>query len=253
MNTESEGIVLRQTKTVGGRTMITLFTERYGKISAGTSLSERSKSRAALALRPFCCGRYQLFSSRGSYSITGTEVVDSFFRIGDDVDKYLSASYVLELTDAMIGENSPQPVIYRLLREALGMIEERRKAWDTVVIAYQIKCLDVLGSGPELSSCVRCGREIGSLPEGEKLLFSVEDGGLICDSCKASQELPQGLIFEVDTDIIRALSYMRSHPLSSLSRLALEDRIAGQLRKMLSAYISFHLGIEGLRSEGFRI
>ncbi|MBQ1906662.1 MAG: DNA repair protein RecO [Firmicutes bacterium] len=253
MNTESEGIVLRQTKTVGGRTMITLFSERFGKISAGTSVSERSKSRAALALRPFCCGRYQLYSLRGSYSITGTETVNSFMRLGDDLDRYLAASYVLELTDAMIGEDSPQPAIYRLLKESLGMLEERKKAWDTIVIAYQIKCLDALGSGPDLSSCVRCGRDLSDPSGEEKLWFSVGDGGLICDSCKASQELPQGLIFEVDTDIIRALSYMRSHPLSSLSRLALEDRIAGQLRKMLSAYISFHLGIEGLKSEGLRI
>ena len=45
MITETEGIVLRQTKISGGRRMILIFTKQYGKISAGTSLNEKGKGK----------------------------------------------------------------------------------------------------------------------------------------------------------------------------------------------------------------
>ena len=65
MQTDTEGLVLRQVKTADGRRMLLLFTRKYGKISVGTGLSERStRSRAALSIRPFTYGRYQLFKSR---------------------------------------------------------------------------------------------------------------------------------------------------------------------------------------------
>ena len=44
----TEGIVLRQRKIANNRRMIVLFTKRCGKLSAGTSINEKSRSRAAL-------------------------------------------------------------------------------------------------------------------------------------------------------------------------------------------------------------
>ena len=101
MITDTEGLVLRQVKAVNGRRMIVILTKRYGKISAGTSISEGGKNKTALALRPFTYGRYELFKGRDTYSINGAETLQSFYAIGEDVDKYMAASYALELTDAL--------------------------------------------------------------------------------------------------------------------------------------------------------
>ena len=53
MITDTEAIVLRQVKTVGGRRMILLFSKKFGKISVGTNATEGGKSKSALAIRPF--------------------------------------------------------------------------------------------------------------------------------------------------------------------------------------------------------
>ncbi|MBQ2455925.1 MAG: DNA repair protein RecO [Firmicutes bacterium] len=127
MYTETEGIILRQTKTLNGRRMITLFSKKYGKIGAGTSLSERGKNRSSLAIRPFCRGRYELFKNRDTYNINGAETVESYYSIGEDVDKYMEAARILELTDAMLGEDQPQPALYDLLCQYLSMMAEREQ------------------------------------------------------------------------------------------------------------------------------
>ena len=69
MRTETEGIVLRQIKISYGRRMVHLFTRAYGKISAGSNIADRGRSKTALAVRPFTYGRYELFKGRDSYNI----------------------------------------------------------------------------------------------------------------------------------------------------------------------------------------
>ena len=46
MLTDTEGIVLRQVKTSYGRRMVLLFSKKYGKISAGTSIAEKGRNRS---------------------------------------------------------------------------------------------------------------------------------------------------------------------------------------------------------------
>ena len=59
MLSETTGIILKQVKTVKGIRMLKVFTREFGKISAGTSMSEKGKSKSALAIRPFTLGNYQ--------------------------------------------------------------------------------------------------------------------------------------------------------------------------------------------------
>lgn len=64
MLTDTEGIVLRQIKTSYNRRMILLFSKKYGKISAGTSIQEKGRGKSSLALRPILTyGRYELFKN----------------------------------------------------------------------------------------------------------------------------------------------------------------------------------------------
>ena len=117
MYTETEGIVIKQIKTVNGRRMIVLLSKKYGKISAGTSISERGKNKSALALRPFTYGRYEVFKGRESYSINGAETISSFFSIGEDIDKFAAASAALELADRLLEEDQPAAGMFNLLSE----------------------------------------------------------------------------------------------------------------------------------------
>ncbi|MBQ1489803.1 MAG: DNA repair protein RecO, partial [Eubacterium sp.] len=127
MDLITDGIIFRQVKATGGRRMILLFTKKYGKISVGTSLSEKGKNRASLALRPFTFGSYQIYQGRNYYNLDRAETVKSFYGIGEDPDKYMSASYVLELTERVVPEEVPQPQIFQLLVTFMEELSERPK------------------------------------------------------------------------------------------------------------------------------
>ncbi|MCQ2553738.1 MAG: DNA repair protein RecO [Clostridia bacterium] len=247
MYTDCEAIILRQIKTLNGRRMIVLLTEKYGKISAGTSINEKGKNKSTLALRPFTFGRYELYKNKDSFNLNGAETKESFYSIGEDVDKYMAASYVLELTDLLVPENQPAPGMLNMLHEYLALLEKRKSSYDTLMVAFMLKALSICGMAPRLSECAQCGQT------DNFVFFSVPDGGLICKDCRASIDGANSLIFEISNDIINVTRYIQSHPLRSLDGLALPKQSEAILKQILKSYYSYHLGIQNLKSEGLQI
>ena len=141
MITDTEGIILKQVKTVNGRTMLVMFSRKFGKISVGTNLTGAGKNKSALATRPFTYGEYELFKGRDVYNLNSGRVIKSYFDIGDDLDKYMAASYVLELTDRLLMEEDPQPKLFGDLQGFMEAIEKRRRKADTLILAYIVKAL----------------------------------------------------------------------------------------------------------------
>lgn len=219
MYTDTEGVVLRQTKTVNGRRMIVLFSKQYGKISAGTSISERGKNKTALALRPFTYGRYELFKNRDTYNINGAETLQSYYQIGEDVDKFMCASYVLELTDRLLPEDQPAPAMLTLLLDFFTLLAKRKTSYETLVIGFQLRALTLAGVAPELDN-----------PDELDERFK-----------------------DIDSEALDALRFISKHPIASLDGIGLKPDVERQLRASLKAYYSYHLGIDNLKSEGLRI
>lgn len=249
MRTDTEGIVLRETKTSYNRRMILLFSKDYGKISAGTSLGERSKSKSSLALQHFTFGRYTLHEGRNSYNIDSAEVIRSFYKIGENVDKYFNGSYVLEFTAKVLEEGVPMPGAFNLLVEFFEVLEEREKGFGTLVLAYQTKLFRYLGVLPVLDRCAVCGK-----PASE--WFSIADGGVICDECrkKAAAEAEQNserdaLIYRIRFDIIDALKYFNANSLKKLENIALNEETGKMLQKIYRDYAAYHLDASNIKSE----
>lgn len=283
---DTEGIVLRQTKTVGGRRMLLIFSRKYGKISVGTSLSESGKNKSALAARPFTYGRYEIFKGRDSYNLNNAQVIRSYYGFGEDLDKYMAASYVLELTEKLLTEELPQPSVFRLLLDFMEALENRTKKHDTLVLAYMVKLLNALGTMPILDECACCGETlVASQAEAAerpaKLYFGIAEGGMICGRCaeemrkQATSEglrterhtdlrentqknialqavaAKEALIYSVNFGIVDILKYFRKEPFAAFEKIALDDVIANRLRQILKSYISYHFDIGTLKSEAF--
>ena len=261
MQTETDGIVLRQVKTAAGRTMLLIFSQRYGKISVGTSITDRnSKSKSSLAIRPFTYGRYELYKGREIYNLNGAEVRKTFFSFGEDLDKYIYSSIALELTEKVLTEEMAEPRIFSLLLDFLNAMEKRSKAFDTLLIAYETKLLALLGNMPRLDSCAVCGRQYdNSEAWTNPPNFSIRNGGIICTNCmenikkKITEKPHKGtynqLIYEPKFDIVKTLSYLAEKPLSAFEKIALNEPTATELREILREYFSYHLEVGPLKSE----
>ena len=257
MKTDTEGIVLRETKTSYNRRMLLLFTRDYGKISAGTSLGERGKTKSSLALQHFTFGRYTLHQGKSGYNIDSAEVVRSHYGIGENLDKYFHGSYVLEFTGKVLEEDVPMPAVFDLLADFFKELEGREKGFGTLVLAYQTRLFNYLGVMPKLDKCTVCGKTIvAGNDSSEKVYLSVTDGGVICDECrhkraKEAQEnsAADSLIYSVDFGIIDALKFFKSNSLNKLKNIALTEATGKQLQRFIRDYAAYHLDASNIKSE----
>lgn len=245
MLTDTEGIVLKQVKTSYNRRMILLFSRKYGKISAGTSIGEKGRSRSSLALRPFTYGRYELYKNRDSYNINSAEVLKSYYRIGEDVDKYMNGAYVLEFTEKILSEEMQVPGLFDLLLDFFTVLENRKRGIGTLVLAYQTKVLDLFGVMPELKACTICGKI------EEPCKFSVEDGGVICRGCWENMQNSNQhkLIYDAKFGIVDILKYFQVNSLKKLENLALKEETGKLLQNIIRQYAAYYLDASDLKSE----
>lgn len=80
----------------------------------------------------------------------------------------MAASYVLELTEKLLADALPQQGMFRLLLEFLDALERRSRRHETLVEAYIVKVIALLGTMPQLDVCSVCGKA------GANRYFSVE-------------------------------------------------------------------------------
>lgn len=247
MYTDTEGIVLKNIKLAGGRKILVLFSLKYGKISAGTNINEKGRSKATLALRPFTYSKFEIYKSRENYNVNSADVLKSFYKIGEDVDKYMHASYILEFTDKVTAENERAPQLFNLLLDYLSVLETRNKKYTTLDLAFQIKALNYIGCMPELKHCVSCGKD------EQWTAFCIDEGGVICQDClkKLQSNGKESLIYHVDFGIIKVINYIVNNSLKSFESLALNDDTQEQLKLIIRNYIGYHLDIKDLKSESF--
>ena len=220
--------------------MIVLFTRRYGKISAGTSISEKGRSKAALALRPFTFAEYELFKGRESYSINSASARRSYYSIGEDIDRFMTASAFIEYLDKVTSDGEPVPGLYDLALEFLASVEHSSSSAETLLFAFIVKSFKFLGVSPELGSCVSCGREA-------RKIFSVTSGGVICEDC-ANIEKSEGnaLIYRPSFDIIDVFRYFQLKPLETFAKVTLKGSAASQMRRILADYTGRYLDADVL-------
>ena len=245
----TEGIVLRQRKIANNRRMIVLFTKQYGKISAGTSVNEKSRSKAALALRPFTYADYDIFRGRETYSINSAQAKKSFYPIGEDIDRFMAASAFIEYLDKVLGEEQPMPKLFDLALGFLESVSKSRSSAETLLFAFIVKSLKMLGVAPELSCCVGCGKSRENFGEGGFRSFSVTGGGIICPDCALQEKTtPDSLIYQPSFDIITVFGYFDSRPLATFEKVDLKPEVAGVVRDILAEYTNRYLGVDVLRT-----
>ena len=245
----TEGIVLRQRKIANNRRMIVLFTKQYGKIPAGTSANEKGRSKAALALRPFTYADYDIFKGREAYSINSASARKSFYSIGEDIDRYMAASAFIEYLDKVLGEEQPMPKLFDLALDFLESVSKSRSSVETLLFAFIVKSLRLLGVAPELSCCVGCGKSHEEFGGAGGRSFSVSGGGIICPDCAEQEKTtPDSLIYQPAFDIITVFGYFDSRPLATFEKVDLKPDVAAEVKEILAEYTDRYLGVDVLRT-----
>lgn len=176
------GVVLRVHKLGEADRIITLLTQRHGKVRAVAKGVRRTSSRFGAKLEPFGHIDAQFYVGRTLDGITQVETVDAFApRIVTDYQRYTAASAIVETADRLAAEEgSPTLRLYSLVTGALRALADGHRDPSLVLDAYLLRAMAFAGWAPALNECARCGEP------GPHTSFHVQAGGSVCVRCKPS-------------------------------------------------------------------
>ena len=233
-------VVIRQRDLGEADRIVVLYTRERGKVSAVAKGTKRPRSKLAGSLQLFSQASVQLAAGRSLEVATQARAIDSHYNLRRDMRRYSHASYAAELLDALTDEGLADPELFDVFVSTLGAMD-RGSDPPTMVRAFELKLMARLGYGPELKSCVSCGRDVGGGGGG----FSVSQGGVLCGGCLAA-----GGGARLSAAGLRALRELSELETEVVAGRRLAPAARDEIGRLMRAFVDFRLE-RPLRSAAF--
>ncbi len=226
-----QGIVLRTHKLGEADRIITLMTERHGKVRAVAKGVRKTKSKFGARLEPISHVALQLYEGRELDIVTQAESIDHFKAIREDLDRLTRAVTMLEAVDQLSLEREPNPDLYRMLLGGLRTVAAKNSA--LVVAGFHWKVLALEGFAPMVDACVVC-----NTPDG-LVAFDPTEGGLLCAEHRRGTrvspeaiELLQQILGGRLAQALEAEPSSATHEVDNLANRVMEHHLERRLRSV---------------------
>jgi DNA repair protein RecO (recombination protein O) len=189
----------------------TFITEHHGKLTGIAKGAKNSRRRFAGTLEPFVQVR-AVFRQRSSSELVflvRCELLRALRGLTRDLDRFAAGSCVLELTDRMVFGREPGREVYRLVENALVLLDQGAPC-DPILCAFELHLLTASGYAPAFDRCRECGRAA----EGGSCYLVLERGGLLCRGCVPPGEAAR----PVAGATARELARLAADPLAAAAR-----------------------------------
>lgn len=227
MTQKTLGIILKRKNFGEADRILTVLTERFGKISAIAKGSRKIKARLLGHLEPFMLIHFQLHEGKNFQIVTGAENEKVFENIQNDFKKTTRAFYLAELVDKFLGSDEKNPEVFRIFLDALKYLNDNNI--DLMLRFFELKIIEESGFKPEIRKCVHCGND---LIEGNNFWDQTE-GGIICVDC--NKKFHHGK--KISDDVIKLFRIIEQKDIKVASSIKLDKNIESEAEEVLDLYI----------------
>lgn len=224
---KTRGIVIKRMNFGEADRILTILTERFGKVKAMAKGVRKSTSKLGGHLEPFMIVEFQLYEGKTFYTITGAEIISEFPEIHSDLKKTAKVFVIGELVDNFLHEHEKSERIYQILSQILLLIEHNEKNF--LVNAFALKLIESAGFQPEFYECVHCKEKI----KEENNFWDDIEGGVICRECKAKS----GHGVEISNEFIKSLRFIEQNDFEQIEKLRLNKTLEEEIDRILENYI----------------
>lgn len=230
---QSRGIILRQRDFKDSDKLLSIFTEKQGKVTAIAKGVKKARSSLRASVQPFCHSYLHFSQGKNVDLVTQAKLLDFYGNSRQDLERALHCYYLMELLDKSLQEHQPLPDLYQILITVMEALNEQ--GLNPLYIRYFESQLMVrLGYKPVLRQCVVCGQK----PAGP-FRFSLADGGLVCPACQAGNEAV--VMISLSGESLGLLGLLNEGSLPALNRLKASPAALNQIEGFLEKYLEFHL------------
>ncbi|MDD5127754.1 MAG: DNA repair protein RecO [Dehalococcoidales bacterium] len=229
---QTEAIVIKKTKLGEADRILTFYTPHFGKLQAVAKGVCRPKSKMAGHLELLTYSHVSLARGRNLDTVTGSQTIDGFLAIKNDLWLTSCALYVTELINQFGAERMENFPLFQLLLNTLQQLVPAPNK-EIVLRYFEMHLFAEAGFRPQLRECVSCRK---TLTPGINF-FSLNSGGLLCPDC--AQNNPYRYPLSVNAQ--KVLRLLEDCSFSTANRLKLDAELAEEIKTVLGNYLKYLL------------
>ncbi len=244
------GVVLRVSDYNDRDALLTVLTQKYGKLTVKARGLRRKNSPLTAVCQLLAFGEFTVFEYRGQYTINEAHVLNLFQGLRADMESLALASYFAQVAEVLSQEDYPTPELQSLLLNCLFALAELKLPFAQVKAVFELRAACLAGFTPDLVGCHVCGSQ-------EPTRFDLSSGLLECENCR--DVASSGIRMPVTPSMLEAMRYISfcdpkklfafRLPEQELTRLSslTEGFLSTQLERSFSAldfYKSLHIPME---------
>lgn len=229
---KTEAIVLKTQRLGETSKILTLFSQKSGKIKVVAKGARGLKSRFYGTLEPLnhISLVYYYKETRELQLLSQADIIHPFVKIRGDLKKYSFGTFFCELIDRTQLEQ-PNKYLFQILTEVLQEMEKSKQNIKNFFFWFLLKFLHNNGFKPHFDFCQKC--RANNFEDNVK--FSILDGSFTCNNCNTAGKMP----ISIPADSIKCLHRLQ---VTSIKNVDSIDCISsGSCETLLLTFLQYHI------------
>jgi len=222
------GVVLRVTDYNDKDALLTLLTERHGKLTVKARGLRRKNSPLMAPCQLLAYGEFTMFEYRGQYTINEANSIELFTALRRDLTKLSLGTYFAQVAEVLSQEDFPSPELQSLLLNCLYALCKLDLPELQIKAVFELRAACLSGYSPDLFGCHICGNQ---QPER----FDLFAGQLECSNCRSRDS--HGIRMPVTTAVLDAMRYISLCDPKRLFSFKVNADTLQQLSALAEAYL----------------
>lgn len=222
-----KGIVVKTAPLGDNDKMLTVLTREKGVISVSARGVKSLKNKNAQGASPLCYSDFVLNPKGDIYSLVSSDVIESFYKLREDVTALSYGVYFAHLAAFAVGRNNLAEDEVKLLLNSLYMLCKNPSRCDVLKCAFELKMCEYAGFAPYVEAC-SCGEE--------GMYFDVLHGEAVCavhrtETCRKMSQSARA-VFE----------YVQYADLKTALTFDVQKEIAKEVSSLTEEFLTHQLG-----------
>lgn len=225
----TKALVLRAVKYKEADKMLTLLTEKEGKLSVSARGVLRKGCKYTASAQQLCYGEFTLFAKNGRWTVNQAETHEQFLGLRNDLEKFALGSYIAELVEAVSDEDNPNTEVLSLALNSLYALSRSLYSDEHIKAVFELRLMCLSGYLPFLDSCTSCDNETPEFPR-----FSLNGGNLHCAGCPSGSV---GISMPLCEQSHLAMRYISMAPPKKVFSFDLDGDAMERLKNICEGYV----------------
>ena len=191
-------IVLRVTDYNDRDALLTVLTQKHGKLTVKARGLRRKNSPLIAPCQLLAFGEFTLFEYKGQYTVNEAHSIELFSNLRRDLTKLSLGTYFAQVAEVLSQEDLPNPELQSLVLNCLYALSKLNEPEMKVKAVFELRAACLAGFMPDLFGCHICGSQS---PDR----FDLSEGMLECVSCRG---MGGGIRMPVNPSVLDAMRYI---------------------------------------------